>query len=192
MLKRLPEMPATIGIMVLWVILYILNLFWSISPHLCGKGISKIDGEYYRFFTAGLIHTHWPHLLINCSAMLWVGYLFERRLGSWQFLLIAVLCAVAAQVIFLCIFCNAQGSIGGSCYPYALCGFGLVMSFLIPDFPKIRLGTWSGNWLAVYLIGANFPILPFMDWTAAVFHGIAFLLGAAAALLCWSVGIYKN
>ncbi len=191
MLKHLAKMPATICILVIWIALFLANQCWSISHSLCGKGIAKIDGDYYRFFTAGLVHTNWIHLLVNGSALFWIGCLYEHRLGSLQFLFIGIICAVVSQVIFLSIFRNAEVSLGGSCYNFALCGFALMLSVLNPEFPQIKLGTWSGNWLGIYLIGANIPFLPFMDWTVIVIHAIAFTLGAMAALLLWSLAVYK-
>ena len=55
--------------------------------------------------------------------------------------------------------------------------------FLAPDFPKITFGTWSGNWLIIYLSAGNIPMLSFMNITTGVFHVMAFVLGIGAAFL---------
>lgn len=185
MLKRISTMPGTIAIMLLWIIVWVLVTTKDFAPILSGKGISKVGNEYYRFFTAGLTHINVIHLLVNVSAMFWIGYLYEHRLGSVRFLAVGVICAVLTQVIFLCIYRNAEESIGGSIYNFALCGFGLALQFLVPGFPKITLGTWSGNWLAVYLVASNIPVLSFMNITTVIIHAIAFATGIVIALVCW-------
>lgn len=117
--------------------------------------------------------------------LLWVGYLYEHSLGTMKFLAIGTFCAVLSLVIFLCIYRNAEGIIGGSVYYFALCGLGLTLQFLVPEFPKITLGTWSGNWLAIYLIASNVPFLSFMNITTVILHAIAFAIGMVVAVVCW-------
>ena len=144
----------------------------------------NINNQYYRFFTAGLTHTNVLHLIANVCTMLWIGHLYESRLGSVKFLLIGFICAVVSQVIYLMIYPDSTDSFGGSGYNFALCGFCLAMQFLVTDFPRLKWGTWSGNWIITYLIIGNLPILPFMDLTTGVFHIIAFFLGVSVALVC--------
>ena len=189
MIKKLSSMPASLIVIAVWVAVWIYVSTTNSAPKLCGKGISNIGGEFYRFLTAGLTHTSVIHLLVNVSAMFWVGYLYEQRLGSTRFLLISILCAVITQVVFLTIYRNADGSVGGSIVNFALCGFGLAMQFLIPDYPKIQLGTWSGNWLTIYLVVSNIPVLSFMSGSTIVIHAIAFGIGIIAAGLSWLIGI---
>ena len=190
MLKDVAKMPVSMAIILAWIIVWVLVVTnKNVLPAMCGKGITQIDNQYYRFFTAGLTHQHIIHLLFNVGAIFWIGYLYEKHIGSIKFLLIAVLCAIACQVIFLCIYSNVTDSIGGSGYNFALLGFGLAMQFLVPDFPKITFGTWSGNWLIIYMILGNIPMLSFMNITTIVFHLIAFAIGACAALICWLLGM---
>ncbi len=177
-------MKTTYIIIAAWIIMFVLCRTTNIDQQLCGKGITSIRGEYYRFFTANMLHVNMVHLLINAAALFWAGYVYERRMGSIRFAVAAVLCAAAAQVVFSLLYPASQRSIGGSPIIFALCGFGIIMHLLAPDFPKLRLGTWSGNWLTIYLLGANLPVMPFMDISAVVIHGIAFAMGAAAAVVC--------
>ncbi len=183
--KKLPTMPCTLIMVAIWVAVWLIIRFNDISPILCGKGISKIGNEYYRVFTAGLTHKHILHLLANVSAILWIGYLYEQHIGSIKFAIIGILCAVVAQFVFLCIYRNADNSIGGSVYTFAFLGFGLVTGFLVPNFPKITLGTWSGNWLAIYGVASNIPYLVATDVTTIVIHAIALSLGAVAGVVYW-------
>lgn len=188
-LSMLAKQPVSLILCLTWIVVWILVVSGKNTlGALCGKGIKEVGNQYYRFFTAGLTHTHILHMLANVCAMFWIGNLYEERLGSLRFLLIAVLCAVACQVIFLSIYSTATESFGGSGYNYALCGFGLTMQLLVPDFPKITYGTWSGNWLIFSLILGNIPFLSFMNGTTVIFHAIAFALGACAALVCRVLG----
>ncbi len=190
LMGRIAKMPVSIAIILVWLVIWILvSCNKNVLPLLEGKGISQIGNQYYRFFTAGLTHTNAIHLLANVCAMLWIGFLYENRIGSIRYLIIGVICAVLSQIIFLSIYRNAAGSFGGSVYNYALCGFGLTMQLLVPVFPKMAFGTWSGNWLIVYLIAGNIPVLSFMNVTTLMIHLIAFAVGALAALGCWLLGL---
>ena len=185
MLKRLSAMPGTVAIILLWAAVWVLVITTNCAPVLSGKGISNVGSEYYRFFSAGLTHINLIHLFANVSAMFWVGYIYEHSLGTMKFLAIGTFCAVLSLVIFLCIYRNAEGVIGGSVYNFALCGLGLTLQFLAPEFPKITLGTWSGNWLAIYLIVSNIPFLSFMNITTVILHAIAFATGIVVAFVYW-------
>lgn len=121
--------------------------------------------------------------------MFWIGYLYEHQVGLVKFLAIGIVCAVISQVIFLCVYHNATESVGGSAYNFALCGFGLAMQFMVPEFPKMQFGTWSGSWLIIYLVASNIPVLSFMNVTTIVFHVIAFVVGIVAAFVCHFIGI---
>lgn len=184
MLNKIVRMPVTMMIIFVWIVIWVLVASnKTVLSALGGKGLTQIGNQYYRFFTAGLTHENFIHLLFNVCFMFWIGYLYENRVGSIKFLLVALVCAVVCQVIFLAIYRNVTSSIGGSAYNFALCGFGLTMQFLVPDFPKIELGTWSGNWIIISLIAGNVPIMSFMNVSTIVFHLVAFVLGVGAAFV---------
>lgn len=189
MLNRIAKQPISAIICLVWIIVWVFVVRnENILAALCGKGLKQIRNQYYRFFTAGLTHKNIVHLITNVCAMLWIGYLYEQRLGSIKFLLVGTICAVACQVVFLAIYSNATEGLGGSGYNFALCGFGLAMQLLVPDFPKITFGTWSGDWLIIYLVISNIPVLSFMNATTGVFHIISFALGMGTAFVCWLLG----
>ena len=172
-----------------WIIVWVFVVSNdSILPALCGKGIKHIGTQYYRLFTAGLVHTNIVHMIVNVCTMFWIGYLYEQRLGSVKFLLVGVICAVVCQVVFLTIYSSTTESFGGSGYNFALCGFALAMQLLVPDFPKLTFGTWSGNWCIIYLITSNIPVLSFMNITTTVFHIIAFAVGMGTAFIFRMLG----
>jgi membrane associated rhomboid family serine protease len=189
MWNKLAKMPITMTIIFVWIVIWALVKVGNALPALTGKGFSQIGNQYYRFVTAGLTHVHVLHLIANVCAMFWLGYLYEEHMGSVKFLLVGFVCAVVCQVIFLAIYHNSTGSYGGSTYNFALCGFGLAMQFLSPGFPRIALGTWSGNWLAVYMVVGNIPLMSFMNLTTLIVHAIAFALGVVAALVFHFCGI---
>ena len=184
MLNRISKQPISLMICIVWIVVWIFVVTnKNTLDILCGKGINQVGNQYYRFYTAGLTHTHILHMLSNVCAMFWIGYLYEQRLGSVKFLLIGIICTLACQVIFLAIYSNATENFGGSGYNFALCGFALTMQLLVPDFPKLTFGTWSGNWLFIYLITSNIPVLSFMNVTTVLFHAIAFVLSIGAAFV---------
>ncbi len=189
MINRISKMPGTIIIILAWIIVWSLVATKNIAPALSGKGTANIGNEYYRFLTAGITHINLIHLIVNVCAMFWIGYLYENQIGTVKFLAVGIICAVISQIIFLSLYRNATESVGGSAYNFALCGFGLAMQFLLPGFPKMQLGTWSGNWLIIYLIASNIPVLSFMNVSTIVFHIVAFALGIIAAFICKFAGI---
>lgn len=189
MISRISKMPGSILIILVWIIVWCLVATKNIAPALSGKGTSHIGNEYYRFLTAGLTHTSLIHLIVNVCAMFWIGYLYEHQVGSVKFLAIGIVCALISQVVFCCVYRNATESVGGSAYNFALCGFGLAMQFLVPEFPKMQFGTWSGSWLIIYLAASNIPVFSFMNATTIVFHVIAFVMGIVAAFICNFIGI---
>lgn len=184
MLNRFAKQPVSLMICLAWIVVWVFVVtHMNTLDILCSKGMNQIGNQYYRLLTAGLTHTHILHMLANVCAMLWIGYLYEQRLGSVKFLLVGMICAIVCQVVFIAIYSNATESFGGSGYNFALIGFGLAMQFLTPDFPKITFGTWSGNWLIIYLILGNIPVLSFMNGATVVFHAIAFVLGIGTAFV---------
>lgn len=194
LLCRMTKMPVSITVMIVWIIFWILVVCKTgVLSALAGKGAAKIGNQYYRFFTGWLLHKHIVHLLANVSALFWIGLVYENRTGSIRFLLTGLICAVLCAIAISFLYRDASEGIGGSSFTYALLGFGLTMQFLVPGFPKLKLGTWSGNWLLIYAIASNFPfrisILPFVDAATIVTHVIAFALGAIAALGCWLLGL---
>lgn len=189
MTKGVLKMPGAIMIILVWIFVWCLVKAKNIAPALCGKGISQIGNEYYRFASAGLTHTNLIHLLVNVGAMLWIGHLYENQVGTVKFLVIGIVCAIVSQILFLSIYRNATDSIGGSGYCFSLCGFGLAMHLLVPEFPKMQFGTWSGSWLIIYLIAGNLPALPFVSGTTIVFHALSLGMGMLAALVCKITGL---
>lgn len=166
----------------IWIAIFLLTCITDIESVLCGKGINLIDGEFYRFVTAGLVHTHPVHVLGNVYLMHWLADKYEETIGSFRFLTIGFIGAVFTQIVFCSIFRNTAVSIGGSGYWYALVGFILILQFRVPEFPVI-----GRKWMLIYLAVFNIPFLAAMNWTTLVFHSIAFGFGAAACVICGEI-----
>lgn len=193
-LSRMTKMPVSLAIIVVWIVLWILVVCKKdVLSTLAGRGAAKIGNQYYRFFTGWLLHKHIVHLLANVSALFWIGLVYENHMGSVRYLLVGLICTALCAVVYSFIYRNASECIGGSSFTFALLGFGLTMQFLVPGFPKLALGTWSGNWLLIYAIAGNNPIrisiLPFVDAATIVTHVISFALGILTALGCWLLGM---
>lgn len=58
-------------------------------------GIGK---EYWRLLTYAWLHAGYFHLTMNCLLLWFVGRLVERRISSWQMLLVYIACALAGGV----------------------------------------------------------------------------------------------
>ena len=67
-----------------------------------------------------------------------------------------------------------MSSIGGSGFWYALVGYILIHQLRIPEFAKT-----GQKWMLIYafIFLPVIPIIPGMNMSTTVFHGIAFVLG---------------
>lgn len=78
MLNRIAKQPVSVIMCLAWIVVWVFVVSNdSILPALCGKGIKHIGNQYYRLFTAGLVHTNIVHMIANVCAMFWIGYLYE-------------------------------------------------------------------------------------------------------------------
>lgn len=181
-MPKLKPIKATLLIIFIWAVFYIINLFVDLMPMLSGRGFNVINGEYYRVITCALLHSDLLHLLANCLALYWIGYYLECNIGSGKFLLFALGAYIVSEIVFFSIFRDADTSFGGSPVTFALIGLILILQFTKPAFPKLLLGTWSGNWIVIYSLLANIPILPFVDFSTVVIHLVSFSIGALLAI----------
>ncbi len=181
-MPKLKHIKATLLIIFIWVVLYVINIFVDLIPTLSGRGFNLMNGEYYRIITCALLHTDFLHLLANCLALYWIGYYLECNIGSGKFLLFALVAYIASETVFFSIFRDAENSFGGSSITFALIGLILILQFAKPVFPKLKLGTWYGNWIVFYSVLGNIPILPFMDFSTVVIHLVSFSIGAVLGI----------
>lgn len=182
-MDKVKNIKSTLFIIIVWIMLFLINKKINIMPLLCGKGINNIAGEYYRFFTGTMMHNSFIHLLANCATLYWIGYYLEKNIGSGKFLIFGTIATILSEMIFYSIYSNVDVSFGGSVFIFSFIGLILVLQFLKPEFQRFKLGTWYGNWILIYGIVSNIPILPFMNVTTIVIHCISFSVGILLGLL---------
>lgn len=171
-------MKASVILSIVWLIIFLLTCKTNIAENFWGKGRSVIGKEYYRFITAGLLHTNIIHVLGNVYMILWLGKRYESYIGSWKYLSIGGVGAILTSFIFLCIYNNAQSSYGGSAVVYTIAGFILVSQFVNLQFPVL-----DQKWMVFYLLIYNIPILTNMGWGTVTYHIIALSLGVVVGAL---------
>ena len=77
-------MPASLIVIAVWVAVWIYVSATNSAPKLCGKGISNIGGEFYRFLTAGLTHECYsPAGQCVCNVLGWLSLRAEN--GKHEF-----------------------------------------------------------------------------------------------------------
>lgn len=140
-----------------------------------------VDGDWWRFVTANLLHANTIHLLLNGLGLLAVGSLVERSIGTAR-----TVCVIA---------CSALGAMGASWLFQsdhvvgvsgvvlglvgALCWLELRFATALPAWWRVPRGALFGTLAATALIS----LLPFV---AAAAHAGGFLAGLLAAMaLTW-------
>ena len=110
---------------------------------------------------------------------------FRKSIGSGKFLAFGTIGCILSEVTFLLIYNKADNSIGGSIFIFVFIFIGVILTFqfLKPEFKRFKLGTWYGNWILIYGIISNIPILPFMNITTIVIHVISFIVGILVGTL---------
>lgn len=190
--KFIMNRQASAILIAIWTILFLLNQSFDLLPLLAGQGLESIGRQYYRFLTGPLLHFNLIHLLININALYWVGYFAEERIGSIHYFAVGLIGSTLVEIIYSCIYKSSANNIGGSVWVFIYIGLVFVFQLLKPDFPKIHLGTWYGNWILGYSILGNIPLLSFipqlsfMSYGTTVTHLCALAVGAILGL----IGIY--
>ena len=153
---HLEKCPGTVGIILLWTIMFILCIFTPLYNFLAGVGIHVIQGEWYRLFSGWLLHLNLLHLAANIIGLYYIGMYLEKVLGSKAFILIGIVAAFLSEMILsISVYSSGSGMIGGSILTFAY--IGIILSiFLIPNqYEKIQLNTRSGNGVILYDIIGN-------------------------------------
>jgi membrane associated rhomboid family serine protease len=150
------EAPATLGLVVLNVLVYLITVYQ-------GAGISEPggklfddgalvgaliyqDGDWYRIVTAMFLHGSLLHLAFNMLALFWLGTIVEQAIGTWRYLLVYFVSGIAGSagaLLFsspLAITVGASGAI-----------FGIMGALLVLEYRAT--GTFAGQ--ALGLIAVN-------------------------------------
>lgn len=188
-IKMLRELKGTFILIIVWTCIFIINKNIKLMDILSSKGINNINSEYYRFITGALLHVNILHLLSNVCAMFWIGYFLEHTIGSVKMILFIFCATFIANFIFSLVYKDATSVIGGSAYVFTIIGLIIVLQMFKCDFPRFHLGTWYGNWILIYGIVSNLPVMSFINSNTVVMHVIALVTGVALGGLCLFIGV---
>lgn len=150
-----------------------------------GKSMLR-HGEWYRFFTAPLLHASLSHLLCNCFVLFYAGWILESRIGRDWLLAIYGLGGVFGGMMSVQMNAENVFSVGASGAIMALLG-ALAMLSLHPFARKIKRGIHSITIriaIPALLPGVSQGTLT-VDYAA---HFGGFICGTASAaimLTCW-------
>jgi membrane associated rhomboid family serine protease len=133
------EAPATVGLVVLNVLVYMLTVYQGggVSQPggelfregaLIGAAIS-VDGDWYRLVTAMFLHASLLHLAFNMLALYWLGTIVEQALGTWRFLLLYFVSGIAGSAGALALSNPFAVTVGASGAIYGIMGALLVLEY---------------------------------------------------------------
>lgn len=175
MMSKVAQHGFSYGLILVWIVLWLVGKHINLVEPLAGRGLNLLENEYYRFGTALLLHKDVLHLLGNALALYWVGVYLEPQVSVLKLGLFTLLCAMAAQIIFLCFYRNGE-SFGGSPVIFVLIGLIVILNVTGKAELKYEIGTWYGNWVLGYAVLSNIPILG-NDLSVLVIHGISLVFG---------------
>lgn len=123
-------------------------------------GISRIailsDGEWYRLFTAPLLHANFDHILGNGVALLFGGWFLERLVGRLWFFAFFVVGALGGALVSLAVVPPSLISVGASGALMGLFAALFISSFrpALASHERVRLQINSMR----FLIPSLFPL----------------------------------
>lgn len=137
------------------------------------------DGQWWRLFTAGLLHLSFIHFFLNATALLSLGGVVEKLLGSTRFVLVALGASVAGNAASMLTHRHVY-SAGASSLVFGLIGALLVVNVRFGR--ALPAGFWLGRSRWLWLLGINgfVSMLPGVDGLA---HGGGLAGGALLTLV---------
>jgi len=149
--------------------------------HLALVGVAVDAGEWWRIFTAALLHANFIHIGFNMYALYLFGPRLEQQVGSAPFLALYVAAAATGSLVSYQLGDPTIPSIGASGAIFGLFGAWLVASWKMRHTPG---GQALFRQLFVLLaINIAIGFMPGIDWRA---HMGGLVTGALIAWL-WSV-----
>ena len=73
--------------LIIWIIVYFMSFFLDCTELLGNKGMDIIQGEYYRFFTALLVHVNLLHLVVNILGLYYTAEYLKERISAVKLLI---------------------------------------------------------------------------------------------------------
>lgn len=137
----------TFSILAVLVAVFAVELTYSVGPPgpklhptlgtlIALGGLQPMDvlfrGQWYRLFTAPLLHGSIPHILFNGIALLMIGYLLERLIGRIWFLAVFIIGAVGGSLLSCALNPDNMVSVGASGAIMGLFAAGFISSYRLP------------------------------------------------------------
>lgn len=183
--------PVSMGIIALTTAVYLAQFLvpganeWIVE-HLSMANFLVAAGEWWRIFTAVLVHASIPHILFNMYALWIFGPRLERQVGSGPFALLYLASAGAGATMSYAFGPPHQVSVGASGAIFGLFGAWLFAAWKLRRTPAGR--SMFNQLVVLLLINLALPLLiPGIDWRA---HAGGLLGGAVVAWVwaSWAVG----
>jgi membrane associated rhomboid family serine protease len=188
----------TFAILVVLIAVFTLENMFAVTPS--GRGLTPsiatliafgalshklmaFYGQWYRLFTAPLLHANLPHIVGNCIALVWGGWLLERLVGRLWFFAFFTLGALGGSLFSLAVNPVDLVSVGASGALMGMFAALFVGSFRYPS------GSASRTRLLINSLRILIPsLLPFLHTSTVgrVDYGAHIggtLSGAALALV---------
>jgi membrane associated rhomboid family serine protease len=163
----------TFAILIVLIVVFTLENMFAVTPS--GRALSPsiatliafgasshklvvTYGEWYRLFTAPLLHANLPHIVGNGIALVWGGWLLERLVGRLWFFAFFVIGALGGSLVSLAVNPINLVSVGAS---GAL--MGLFAALFVGSF-RYASGTASRTRLLLNSLRILIPsLLPFLQ-----------------------------
>lgn len=187
-LKEDSRMRAYGAVMCIWWGAYFLAKKKDLAQVCANKGISIIQGEYWRFFTGLFLHVNLLHLLLNSIAFYWVCAFLETRTTSFKMIVFSLTAATLSNVCFSILY-RKSISVGGSPIVFAMIGLIVIYALFGKDTQKPDIHSAYGRWILGFAIFGNIPIFSGNSSTLII-HSISLILGAIIAFVGLRLGIF--
>jgi membrane associated rhomboid family serine protease len=174
---------ATWGLFAVCAALYVVQLVGGESVMVAGyfTGALAADGDWWRLFTANLLHANAPHLIVNLLGLIAVGSLVERALGTVRTVCVMMASGLASMAASA--WWNSDPVVGVS---GVLSGMVAALVWLELRFPDRLPAWWRVPRGALFSVIALTAVLGFLPFIAAAAHAGGFVGGAlAAAAVGW-------
>ncbi len=94
--QQVRKAPATLVILILMLIVHFLGYVMNVSGGDVNSMIARgayykafiLAGEYWRFLSAGFVHSSIVHLLMNAWSLIMIGTVVENMLGTGKYLIV--------------------------------------------------------------------------------------------------------
>ena len=174
-----------------WILLYIIGRFTDIDKYLWGKGANKINGEYYRYFTASFLHASLFHVVANSAVLYFITIYLDGKVNGVAIALLGIIAGTATNVIYSFFSKNAEGFLGGSVIIFAIIGLILMMQIICKSYEPFKFGTIYADWMIGAIVIGNIinGQMRFFDFSNIKIHSISFAMGIVMSLIYYALHV---